>query len=170
VEAVDRVAEVAALGDNCANLHAGSGTNVVDGEHVARVDHGDHEVVASDADRKNFVTAAHRGRHESDCGAVYRVLEQLDIREARLCGASGCELRLRDNTLVEESQNRLVVFLTFARDRVQFFDRNYPPQNEDLGQRRHAVSPPDEKVFPAQTCQIAKVTAAWRRHHTHDRG
>ncbi len=84
--AVDGGAQVAAFGDDGAGLHAGCGANVVEGEHVARVDHGDHEVVAGDTDRKHLVPAAHGGGNERHGDAVDGVLEKFDVRKACLRG------------------------------------------------------------------------------------
>ena len=83
MEAVDRRAKVGGFGDDALDLHPRDGGHVVDREHVARVGHGEHQVLARLRDRQHVVAAAHRGRHHRHGLMVDGEVEQLDERQRR---------------------------------------------------------------------------------------
>ena len=97
-----RVADARPRRDDGADLGAGDRADVVDREHVRRVGHRDDEAVVVPADRQRLVPAGQRRRDHPCRGGVDRVLVQVYVLEADLCGQGGHQVGLGDDPLFDE--------------------------------------------------------------------
>ena len=93
---------------------AREGADVVDGEDVGRVGHGDDEPALPPTDRKGQVTPRQRVGHHTGRGRVDRVVGQVDELEAQLLGQSADELLLREQFVLDQHPGEVAAALLRA--------------------------------------------------------
>ena len=140
VEAVDGGKQVTLLRHHTLDLLSGDGAHVVNGKHVARIDHGEDEVVAREADRQHTVAAAHRGGHKRDGASVDGEVQKLNKREPHEGGAGGRELNLGQHPTLEKVTHG-GLFVGRTGHAVETLDRHHATENQNFSQRRHSFTP-----------------------------
>ncbi len=102
VEPVDRGLDAAVRGDHHLHVVAGHELDVVDGEDVGRVAHGQDERGTGPVDRDRLVFLHHLHRDQLDHGRIDVEIGQVDGGDAVLLGKERRKFRLADESFLDE--------------------------------------------------------------------
>ena len=152
LEALEQLLDVGGRGDRRAHLVAGHHRDVVDGEHVGRVDHRDQQrALAGEGDGHRLVALDGGGRDELGRVGVDAVDGEVEVVEAEALGDGARELVVGDGAVGDEQPlgrgavavgalDRLVDLA--ARDEVQLDDhvREHASGTAAPGRRGDAVA------------------------------